>query len=96
MALQKSILLQSGIEANYFKIVQTTRNYERNELVVELAGYVDWETRLEYGPITSIRIVLPLDMLPETRDNVYSMVEVYSELDENGNELNPLKGAVDC
>lgn len=95
MAIQKTIIQPTGVEVKYWRIIQTIRHYDRNEIVIDVAGYIS-ETDRKSGknPVTSIQIIRPISEVPETRDDVYPIVKS-SKLDEEGNETNPLFGAED-
>lgn len=76
MAIQKTITQPNSVGVSYWRIIQTTRNYDRKEIVIDLAGYVSEEARkVGAVPVTSMQILKPLEGLTETRDEVYTLIK---------------------
>jgi hypothetical protein len=55
MALEKQYTTNSGVECDYWRIVQINQNFLRNDCVITIVLYVDHATRInEAQPIMSI------------------------------------------
>ncbi len=87
MALLLPLAHPTGAQPEYWRIVQATIHYDRNEVVIDMAGYLNQAAR-DAGaqPLTSIQVVTTVDQFPDVRGLVYDTLDVIE---------NPLQLAVD-
>ena len=100
MALQQKKLLSSGIEIDYWRIVQMNMNYDRLDCVITLSGYLSKEARdNDSSAIDSIQIDLStyfhekeggeLILKDLNRSRAYEVILELAELEidkEDGNQ----------
>lgn len=105
MALHKELEKDNtGIIASYWRIIQTVRNYDRKELVVDLAAYLTDEDRIAgKNPVDTRQIMYKINEVDETRDQVYTLLKnpiMAESTDENGQimtkDVNEFTNSVDC
>ena len=59
MALQKSQTLPNGVTGNYWRIIQLCNHFDRSDGVVDLALYLDANTRQNAIPLMSVQVSIP-------------------------------------
>jgi len=78
MALIKAIETPYGVQATYWKIVTVTEQFTKSSLIVQMAGYLDAESRTaEKEPIMSGQYSIDDDVYTAdaTREDIYQLLK---------------------